>query len=180
MNRIQCLILTCLFVSISFGQNTTSKVYKSIKGSISFTYPSYLVQQKIDNAPHMLLKLESNNYALSISFWEYNFDNSISIWDEVIVSTYSRIDKNIPNSKVHKSCEKIYLTIANNKQVKCLKTVMRTTNSLQGQTIKFDQVYYRLLHKGNYLQFGFFVFSYHDYWNRPQFSDDIMKGLKLL
>ena len=180
MKRILFLAVSCILVNLSFAQISTSKVYKSDIGHFSFQYPSYLEQQKINNAPHMLLKLDSKNYTLTLSFWEYDFERSITIWDEDIVSNFSHADKILTNSKVEKSCEKIYLTLANDTKEKCLKSEILTTNTIQGQTIKYKQITYRLLHNGDYLQFVFFVFDYHNYWSKSQFSDEIMKGLKLL
>lgn len=180
MKRILILAVSCLLVNLSFAQISTSKVYKSDFGHFSFEYPSYLEQQKINNAPHMLLKLDSKNYSLTLALWEYDFERSITIWDEDIVSNFLHADKSMTNSQVEKSCEKIYLTLANNTKVKCLKSEIKTTNTHQGQTIKYKQITYRLLHNGDYLQFVFFVFDYHNYWSKSQFSDEIMKGLKLL
>lgn len=180
MKRLLFFIFFCLFTIISIAQNSISKVYKSEIGHFSFAYPSYLEQQKINNAPHMLLKLDSKKYSLTLSLWEYDFEHSITIWDEDIIAYYSEADKTVSNSQIEESCKKMYLTIANNKKVSCLKSIIKTTITYQGQTIKGVQTIYRLLHKGNYLQFSFFVFYYHEYWNKTQFSDDIMKGLTLL
>jgi len=180
MKRILILAFASLLATLSFAQNSTSKVYKSEIGHFSFTYPAYLEQQKINNASHMLLKLDSKNYSLSISLWEYDFERSITIWEDDLVANFLDADKSMPNSQVEKSCEKMYLTIANTVKVQCLKSIIRTTNYYQGHTIKGQQITYRFLHNGNYLQFCFFVFDDHNYWNKVSFSDDIMKGLKLL
>lgn len=179
MKNILILVFVNLLITLPFSQNSTSKLYKSEIGNFSFTYPTYLEQQKINNAPHMLLKLNSDKFSLTISLWEYYFDESISIWDDDIVSNFLNADKSISNSQIEKSCEKMYLNIDNKVKVKCLKSII-TTNYSQGQTIIVKQITYRFLNNGNYLQFCFFVLDDQIYWNNQLFFDDIMKGLKLL
>jgi hypothetical protein len=176
----------CLLASISFAQNFNSKVYKSEVEHFSFAYPSYLEKQKIDNAPHMLLKLDSDNFSLTLSLADHGFGRSVSIWDEDVVNYYSETERNFLNpqregfnSQIEKSCEKIYLTINNDVKIKCLKSVIRTNLYIQGHSIKSKQIVYRLLHKGNLLMFVFYIYDFHNYWNKTQFSDDIMKGLSL-
>lgn len=135
MKRLFFWAFACLLVSVSFSQNSTSKAYKSEVGHFSFVYPSYLEQQKINNAPHMLLKLDSKKYSFTFALWEYDFERSITIWDEDIIANFLDSFKSVPNSQIEKSCEKIYLTIANNTKIKCLKSITRTTNSYRGHTI---------------------------------------------
>jgi hypothetical protein len=180
MKRLLFWAFFCLLVSVSFSQNSTSKSYKSEVWRFSFVYPSYLEQQKINNAPHMLLKLDSKKYSLAVSLWEFDIEPSITIWDEDVIANFLGADKSIPNSQIEKSCEKMYLINDNNTKTKCLKSITRTTDSYQGHTIKGKQILYRFLHNGNYLQFCFLVLDSQDYWNNSQFSDEIVKGLHLL
>jgi len=180
MKRIFVLALVTLLSNITFSQNVPTKTYSSEIGHFTFNYPSYLVQQKISNAPHMILKLDSKNYSLAISFWESIFERSKTIWDEDVISNFISADKSIPNSQIEKSCQKMYLIDANNTKIRCLKSVTRTTDSQQGHTIKAKLVAYRFLYNGNYLQFYFLISDFQGYWNNPQFSDEIMKGLHLL
>ena len=178
MKRLMLLIFASLLANTLSSQNSRTKVFKSNISHFSFVYPSYLVENKINNAPHMLLKLDSDNYSLAISFWEYNFDKSVTVWDKQIVNNCYNIDKNYPNHYVEHSCEKIYLMI-NNKKVKCLKSTTRTILIYHNRSTKGKQIIYRLLHNGNYLQFVFFVFEYNNYWDKINFSDKIMEGLIL-
>ncbi len=180
MNRILVTALACLVANISLAQNPTSKIFKSEVGHFSFAYPSYLESKKINNSPHMILSLDSKKYSLTLALWEYGFERFTTIWDKDIITNFLDADKSVPNSQIEKSCEKMYLTIANNTKVKCLKNVSTTRNSYHGRTINIKQIAYRFLHNGIYLQFYFFVFDNNDYWNNLQFSDEIMKGLKLL
>lgn len=179
MKRIYFLQLACLFAITTSAQSNFTKNYQSKKGNFTFTYPSYLSTQKIKNAPHMLLKLDSDNHALSLSLWDYGFDSSVSVWDDEIVSFYKQSDANYPNAKIKTSCDKVNLNIANNKKAKCLKTELEVSNTVQGYTLKQKITIYRFVHKGNYLQFMFFVMNYHDYWDKSPFTDEIMKGLTL-
>lgn len=159
MKKEIILAISCLSVSLLFAQNSPTKVFKSEVGNFSFEYPSFLEKQKINNAPHMLLSLDSKKYALTIALWENNFDNLVTIWDEVIISYYSDIDKKFLDSYIEESCTKMYLTTLNNKKVRCIKSTIIHKKTFEGQTINFRQITYRLIHKGNYLQFVFLIFK---------------------
>lgn len=180
MNRLLFTAIACLIASISIAQNPATIFFKSEVGHFSFDYPSYLESKKINNSPHMLLKLDSKKYSLTLALWVYDLDRSKTIWDEDIIANFLAADKSIPNSQIEKSCEKMHLTISNNSKIKCLKSITLAENSSQGNKFKVKQITYRLLHKGNYLQFAFYVFDYNEYWDKLHFSDEIMKGLKLL
>ena len=43
---------------------------------------------KPQNAPHMILNIESNNSILTISRWEYDIDESIDVWNDDIYNRY--------------------------------------------------------------------------------------------
>lgn len=56
----------------------------------SFEYPSAFKSTTIQNAPHMVLKLDSDNYILSASYWDKGFDSNISIWDDELFELYKQ------------------------------------------------------------------------------------------
>jgi len=170
-----------VIVNYSYSQTIPVKKYTSNKASFSFSYPSYLKELEIVNAPHMLLKLSCEDYLLMISFWES--DNNINqeyydIWDDETISYYSEKDKSIPHKKIIKLCEKTIISDINNLSVKCLKSeLIISVDSLAKQDVK--AINYRLVHKNNYLQFLFLVTSDQIYLNKPQFPLEILKGIQL-
>ena len=180
MNRIKLSVIAFMLTIVSIAQNVATNTFNSEIGHFSFAYPSYLESRQINNAPHMLLKLDSKKYSITISLWKNNSELTQTIWDDDVVSFYSKKDESLANSEIVNSCEKLNLIISNNLRIKCLRSVMLSSNSFQGKIIKGRHVTYRVLHDGNYLQFVFFVFDFNEYWNGFQFSEEIMKGLKLL
>lgn len=56
---------------------------------IKFTYPAEFQEIKPQDAPHMILKLESKNKVLTISRWEYGIDKSIDAWNDEVYNNYS-------------------------------------------------------------------------------------------
>jgi hypothetical protein len=178
MKKVMFILLAIFAVQTTVCQNT--KTFVSQRGHFSFSYPSYLKSEKINNAPHMLLKLNSENYSLTLGLWEeYDFDQITSIWDDDVVNAFLETDSYISKSKNDILCQKKYLTTQSGK-LKFLKSIYNQTVSNGTESIRMKNIMYRIIHKGKYLQFSFFVFEFQSYWNKSNFTDTIMEGLKLL
>ena len=61
-----------LLVPFQFIFGQTYKYFDC--GLFSFDYPSVFKTTPIQNAPHMVLKLESDNYIFSASYWDKGFE----------------------------------------------------------------------------------------------------------
>ena len=62
---------------------------------IKLIYPSTFQATKPQDAPHMILKLESETSVLTISRWEYGIDKSMDVWNDEI---YDRYRNGLPNT----------------------------------------------------------------------------------
>jgi hypothetical protein len=153
--------------------------FESEKGHFKFSYPSFYKQEKINNAPHMLAKLVSEQSYITVALWEYDFDENITIWDDDIYGYYLELDQSYSNSEDNILCKKINLDIQNG-TTKTLKSLITMASEYQEQTIYAKQLTYRIIHRGNYLQFSFFTMDLGHNSSFEKESEDIMRGVKLL
>jgi len=177
MSKTAITIIMAIF--IAGAVNAQTKTFTSDKGKFRFSYPSNYEQQKINNAPHMLVKLLSNELLITVSFWEYDFDNDVTIWDTDIYNNYLEVDKRSSYSKNDILCKKQNLNLTN-KSVKVLKTIM-LLKAMQSQekSKEMKSLTYRMLHRGNYIQFAFFTMDINNSTFEKE-CENIMKGLELL
>lgn len=103
-----------------------------------FKYPSLLQQVNIENAPHMRLKLEGEKEYLTVSQWDYGWDN-ISAWDEKFIS---QMESFTGNEAVISEIDK--LEINGMKLIKIVKSM-----SVAGEPSKI--VSYATTHQGSLL-----------------------------
>lgn len=69
------IVIDCSFIH--------AQTYKSFDCDLfSLEYPSSYIPSPINNAQHMVLKLSSNEYYFSASYWAKGYNSSISIWDK--------------------------------------------------------------------------------------------------
>jgi len=172
MGRIAMIAIIAMFIAGAVSAQT--KTFTSDKGYFKFSYPSNFAQQKINNAPHMLVKLASEKYIIAVSFEQYNFENSVTIWDTDIYDYYLNLDKSISKSGNDVLCKKQNL-ILKNKTVKVLKSVVIQQN----ESVVIKQLTFRVMHRGNYLQFVFFTMNANDTLFEKE-CENIMKGVELL
>lgn len=166
MKRVFAIFLCITFCALSFAQKTFNHEL------LSFTYPSYFKESPIKNAPHMILKLESEKYLFSISYWNYNLDESIDVWNDDI---YNRYKGFIPDKNANfVSIEKVLIKTKNSTE-HCLKIKTNTTKN----NIKLKTLFY-IMKKGSCL-FVFTFLSEGSYTTKTSttYTDNIMKGLLL-
>lgn len=78
-----------LFVIITVLVSTIASAQKNFDcGLFNFQYDNTFSTSKIENAPHMLLKLSNDRCFLSFSCWDYQIDESMSIWDDYFTEIY--------------------------------------------------------------------------------------------
>ena len=161
-------IITILFICVNIIIIAAQKTFDC--DMLSFTYPSYFKKAIINNAPHMLLKLESDKYFFSISSWKYHIDKSVDIWDDEIYEHYKGYS---PGDSKFVSIEKatIKTTIGNEH---CLKI---KTNS-EKNDIKIKTLFYLMINNGNLFSFTFLSEGEYTPQSSTQYTDKIMQGLK--
>ncbi len=138
----------------------------------SFQYPASFKETEIDNAKHMVLKLEADEFFISASYWDYGVDESVDIWDDDIVNAYTNI--NLPKEKVS-SADRINQTFCG-KEVHTLRVVSETSQKVGDYTVDLRFYSYLLLHKGYLLEF---CFSGAPYDGDYTYYEEILNGVTL-
>ena len=115
---------------------------------IKFTYPSEYCEVKPQNAPHMILKLESEKSVLTISRWEYDIDESIDAWNDDV---YNRYRDGLPGTNCVLSEKVILQTEYEN--LKAIKIYL----NLEDKVNKIGSIVYVLVKNGD-----LFIISYNE------------------
>lgn len=158
-----------LKASADQSQLPAQKKYSS--SIFDFAYPAGFSTQPIESASHMVVKLASKEYMLSISYWDYGFGEEVSAWDDAIFEYYKGLKKD--------GCQMVETVkstiVTNGGAVKCIK--QKTNESGNGQNVK--GLTYMILHKGRL--FIICCFSYGTYKaSTPTPTEDaLLKGLYL-
>lgn len=166
MKRIFILV-NFLFISFVLSAQKTfeSEIF-------SFTYPSTYKSLKIENAPHMVLKLDYNEGLFSIS----NFDRtkelneSTDIWNDV----YNIYNGWAPKGSNFVSIDKYTLNIKSGKE-RCLR--LKTNSIIKG--VKIKNIIYIILYDKTLLVFNFLSAGTNTPESSTEIEDNIMKGLRL-
>ena len=135
---ISFVLLTCF--SFVKAQN---QIYSNNKEGISFSYTNNFKRTSIQNAKHMLLKLESGTTTIALSKWNYGIDDSYTIWDEEIVQLTRENLKNSGTSII--SFDKRYVSTKSGKK----KALVAITYS---SSVNMHLLSYQFLYKGNLIQ----------------------------
>ena len=114
---------------------------------IKFSYPAEYTEVKPQNAPHMILNIESNNSIFTISKWEYDIDESIDVWNDNI---YNRYRNGLPGTNCVLSEKVILQTKYEN-----LRAIKIYTN-LEDNGNKVGSITYLFIKSGN-----LFVITYN-------------------
>lgn len=127
-------------------------------------------ESKIQNAPHMLVKLSNDEGVFSISCWDYGIDDGVDVWDDNIYEMYS--NNTLTNSDIVMS-EKVIINIKN----ETIHAIKKYENQRVGTNIKLGTITYIFVKNGL-----LFVSSY----NQPKMLsrksssksiDDVLKEL---
>lgn len=148
-------------------------------GLFTFEYPSTFKTSPIQNAPHMVLKLESDDCVVSISYWDYGLNDDASIWNDEYFERYKQMP--IENG----SLVDIAKVGVQTKEgfVKCLK-LKSNINIRDNDITNYTKLLtYLAFHNGYLLVF---VFESDGSYPIPipehyptTYPDEIMKGLTL-
>lgn len=169
MKQKLLIVILCAFAGLC-SISAQNKTYKNDQARLSFTYPAILRQAKINNAPHMLLKLEDGSVEIDLSFWSYGLDPSYSIWDEEFVQMSKENLLRFPGASLVSVDKRNIATQTSNKRCLVLIGNLKKHGS--------HTVTYQFLHHGNLVQVvvagkGNYSASYLTKYN------GYIKGLKL-
>ena len=113
-------------------------------GLLSFEYPSSFKNAPIQQAPHMVLKLESKDYFFSISYWDNEYPDEMTAWDNLI---YSLAQNYKIDDGVLVSITKDML-VTKGGDVKCLKLKFNIQEKVQGYDFKMKNLMYIVVNQG--------------------------------
>ena len=172
MKRLLLLLGTTFFsLLMVFGQ--TSKTFDC--GLFSFDYPSSFKPIPIQNAPHMVLKLESDSYIFTASYWDKGFDGNVSIWDDEIYDFYKQNPIG-EGTLVHITKETVQTK--GGAMCRCLKLKTNIYRYAQGFDIYMKITTYLMIHNEYLFVFTFTSQGKYTKDSKTVYPDKIMKGLK--
>lgn len=161
--------LVCMCVSIN------AQTVKTFECDLfSLDYPSSFKPVPIQNAPHMVLKLESSNYILSASHWDKRFANNTSIWDDDIYELYKQ---NPIGDGTLISINKESIQTKGGAR-RCIKLKTNMHRQAQGTDVYLKMVSYLMLQEGNLFVFNVMSEGKYSKDSPTVYPDLIMKGLR--
>ncbi len=136
MRRIWLFLLfSHLFFVCSCSEYKTFENYL-----IKLYYPVDFREAVIENAPHMLVKLESEETFFSISYWDYNIEKGVDAWSNLI---YEQFKNGLPGTDCIFS-EKVILNTKNEK----LRAIKLLAN-IQNASSKVGSIAYLFVKNGD-------------------------------
>lgn len=160
MKKILLLILS-IQTLLSCGQSTNT--FDS--DLLSFTYPANYKEERIENAPHMLIKIASVNEYFSISVWNYAINDDVSIWDE----QFYEHALNMPIQGKLLSLDKVLIETKNGEK-QCLKIKSNADNNMKMLT-------YLLINEGYLYVLVYTSPGEYTISSTTQESDRLIKGI---
>lgn len=140
----------------------------------SLEYPDSYTAAPIQNAPHMVLKLERGNAFFSASYWDKEFEPGTDIWDDEFVEMYENMP--VQNGEMLSVTRETLYTKGGN--VKCIKAMTNVHKKFNGQTINLKLLSYAVIKDEYLLVFTFCDNGQYKYGEKTPQSDNLMKGLK--
>lgn len=169
MKKLFLLFVSCF--AYVFVQAQSDKIFDC--GLFSFEYPNEFKNVPIQNAPHMVLKLESDTYFVSASFWDYGLDSSVSIWDDELVEHYSQIP--IENGELVGISKELIQTKSGKQR--CLKLKSNVKNTIN-ENYSFKMAQYLMINKGFLFIFTFLSEGKYTKASPTSYPDKILGGLQ--
>lgn len=166
------------FIIITLVSITTinAQSYKTFDcGLLSFEYPSSFKNVTIQQAPHMVLKLESKDYFFSISYWDNEYPDEMTAWDNLIYSLAQSYE--IDDGVLISITKDNLVTKGGN--VKCLKLKFNIQKRAQGFDLKMKNLMYIVVNQGYLFVFSFMSEGQYTKSSATTYPDKVMKGLKL-
>ena len=142
---------------------------------LSFEYPSSFKNIPIQQASHMVLKLESKDYFFSISYWDKGYGDEVNAWNDEVYSMYNSFP--VDNGSLESVTKETISTRGGD--IKCLKLKSNTSKTVQGRDLRIENVSYIVIENGYLYVFTFMSNGAYSRSNSKTYPDNIMEGLKL-
>ncbi|MGN0231760.1 MAG: hypothetical protein ACI4A8_06075 [Muribaculaceae bacterium] len=163
------LSLICVF---NYVNAQSSKTFDC--GLFSLEYPICYNFSPIKNAPHMVLKLESKNSYLSVSYWDKGFEPGTDIWDDVFVDMYN--DLPVENGERLSVTRETLHTKGG--KVKCIKIMSNMRQKVHNQAANFKMLSYIIINNEYLFVFNFCDIGQYKPGEKTTKCDNLMKGLR--
>ena len=127
----------------------------------------------------MVLKITSNDSYFSASYWNYDIDDNISIWDDNIYESYKKQYMNMPSDKnaVLVDISKVIVETKSEK-IRCLKTLFNCKMDFSGQLVQCKCIHYITIFQGNLFVFGYASEGKYKKGDSTHEADKLLRGLK--
>ena len=144
-------------------------------GLFSFEYPRTFKTTPIQNAPHMVLKLESEDYYISASYWDYGISDDVSIWDDEIFEHYKQLP--LDGGELVDISKESIKTKNGIKQCLRIRTNIHKPNN--GSVVHLRMLSYLMIQNGYLFNFTFESEGVYSKTSPTLYPDNIMSGLCL-
>ena len=144
-------------------------------GLFSLEYPKIFKKSPIQNAPHMVLKLESEEYFISASYWDYGISDDVSIWDDEIFEQYKQIP--IEGGELVDISKESIKTKCGMKH--CLRIKANVNKHYNGTVIQLRMLSYLMIQNGYLFNFTFESEGKYSKTSSTVYPNNIMSGLCL-
>lgn len=171
MRRV--FFITIILISVLAINAQTTKTFDC--GLLSFEYPSNFKNIPIQQAPHMILKLESQDYFFSISCWEKGYGDDVTAWNDEVYEMYKQFS--VENGILISISKESLPTKGGN--VKCLKVLYNINKNVQGHELKMKNASYIVINNGYLYVFNFASDGEYHKNSNTTYTDNLLKGLKL-
>ncbi len=174
MRKSLLLLLACTF---ALGCSGATKKFDC--GLFSLDYPSRYSSTPIQNSPHMVLKITSDDSYFSASYWINDLDTEKSVWDDDIFERYKGIYQNMSSDKSTELVD-ISKVIVKTKsgEIRCLKMMFNTKMNMSGQMVQCKVVHFTTLFQGNLFVFGYASEGKYKKGDLTSEPESLLKGLK--
>lgn len=168
-------IIVLCYILVPFLPTNGQNFKKFDCGLFSFDYPTVFKPSAINNAPHMVLKLQSDSYIFSASYWDKGFSEDINIWDDNIFQLYKQ------NPIGEGTLVNITKETIKSKGgiIRCLKLKTNISRYIQNKAVNLKMVSYLLIHDGYLLTFAFMSEGKYLKESPTVYPDKVMQGLRI-
>lgn len=174
MKKSLLLLLAC---TLAYGCIGATKTFDC--GLFSLDYPSRYSSTPIQESPHMVLKITSDDSYFSASYWINDLDTEKSVWDDDIFARYKEIYQNMPSDKNADFIDiSKVLVKTKSGEIRCLKIMFNTKMNISGQMVQCKAVHYTTLFQGNLFVFGYASEGKYKKGDLTSEPETILKGLK--
>ena len=144
-------------------------------GLFSFEYPRTFKTSPIQNAPHMVLKLESEDCFMSASYWDYKIDKNVSVWDDEIYEHYRQMP--IDDGEIVDISKESIKTKSGLRH--CLRIMSNGHKYINGSIVQAKMLSYLMIQDGYLFNFAFWSEGEYFKGSSTAYPDNIMCGLYL-